>query len=87
MTCAFLVNGTYAFVLVDSGAYRSFIASLCCKIERMEGSRIPKTFTVETISDTSVNIMRISKNSKKELEGHELPITLYFITIGGFDLV
>ena len=87
VTGMFLVNGISASVLFDSGATKSFIATPFTKLAKMKCNRVSETLIVETASDASVKIIKMVKNAKIELEGREFPVTLYVMTIGGFDVV
>ncbi|XP_076960120.1 uncharacterized protein LOC143636409 [Bidens hawaiensis] len=87
VTGTILVNGISASVLFDSGANKSFVATQFSKLAKMKCCRVFEIFIVETASDTSVKIMKMVKDYKIELEGHEFPVTLYVMTLGGFDVV
>ncbi|XP_076948325.1 uncharacterized protein LOC143620537 [Bidens hawaiensis] len=87
VTGTFLVNGISASVLFDSGANRSFVATPFSKLAKMKCCRLSETFIVETASDTWVKIMKMVKDCKIELEGHEFSVTLYVMTLGEFEVV
>ena len=83
----FLVDNVPATVLFDSGASRSFVSvSFCASLDKIP-SKLDTMFEVETVEGRSVVISKVVRGCHIDLDGHKIPIKLYPMILGEFDVV
>ena len=83
----FLVNNVPAAVLFDSGASRSFVSfSFYALLDKIP-SKMDMMFEVEAEVGKSIVISKIIKGCHINLEGHKIPIKLYPMILGEFNVV
>jgi hypothetical protein len=70
----FLINDTYAHILFDSGANKSFvsISFMVCWKGVLDG--LEKPYVVEMVNGQEAKVDRVLKNYVIKIEGHELPL-------------
>ena len=83
----FLVDNVPATVLFDSGTSRSFVSvNFCASLDKIL-SKLDTLFKVETAVGKSVVISKVVKGCHIDLDGHKVPIKLYPMMLGEFDIV
>ena len=83
----FLVDNVPATVLFDSGSSRSFVSvNFCASLDKVP-SKLDTIFEVETAVGRSVVISKVFKGCHIDLDGHKVPIKLYPMLLGEFDII
>jgi hypothetical protein len=76
-----------ALVLFDSGASKSFISDEFCKVLDRPLDKLRRTLDVETALGKNVTITEVLTDCVIDLDGHRLPVRLYPMALGSFDIV
>ncbi|KAD3067002.1 hypothetical protein E3N88_34882 [Mikania micrantha] len=87
VTHTFLINNVPTTVLFDSGASVSFVSDKFSKILNKPMMKLVKPILVETAMGRNVKIVNNIEGCSIELEGHEILVTLFPLTLEGFDVV
>ncbi|GJT24010.1 putative reverse transcriptase domain-containing protein [Tanacetum coccineum] len=87
MTCTFTLNNHYATTLFDSGADYSFVSTTFIPLLGMIPSDLRFSYEIEIASGQLVEIDKVIKGCKLEIEGHVLGIKLIPFRSGSFDMI
>jgi hypothetical protein len=87
ITGMFLINDTYAHILFDSGKIKSFVSInfMPCLKGILDG--LDKPYVVEMANGQEAKVDKVLKNCVIKIKGHELPLELLPMLIGGIDIV
>ncbi|GKD35007.1 putative reverse transcriptase domain-containing protein [Tanacetum coccineum] len=87
MTIMFTLNDHYATILFDSGADYSFLATTFIPLLDIEPSELSFSYEIEIASGQLVEIDKVIKGCKLEIEGHVFDINLIPFGSGSFDVI
>ncbi|GKB58751.1 putative reverse transcriptase domain-containing protein [Tanacetum coccineum] len=87
MTGMFTLNDHYATTLFDSGADYSFVSTSFIPLIGIEPSDLGFSYEIEIASGQVVEIDKVIKGCKLEIEGHVFDINLIPIRSGSFDVI
>ncbi|GKA93763.1 putative reverse transcriptase domain-containing protein [Tanacetum coccineum] len=87
MTGTFTLNNHYATTLFDSGADYSFVSTTFIPLLGMEPSDLGFSYEIEIASGQLVEIEKVIKGCKLEIEGHMFDINLIPFGSGSFDMI
>ncbi|KAJ9548812.1 hypothetical protein OSB04_021355 [Centaurea solstitialis] len=87
VTGTFLVNSLCANVLFDTGATYSYVSPLFAEKLGIEPKKLKVTLEVETADYGLTEIGEVFDDCTIEIEGCTLPLRLYPIALGEFDVV
>ncbi|GJR76729.1 putative reverse transcriptase domain-containing protein [Tanacetum coccineum] len=87
VTGTFSLNDHFAIVLFDSGVDYSFISANFLPLINMKPSVISPGFEIEIASGIKVEINKIIRGCRLELEGHTFIIDLIPFGYGSFDVI
>ncbi|GKB62867.1 putative reverse transcriptase domain-containing protein [Tanacetum coccineum] len=87
MTGTFTLNNHYAITLFDSGADYSFVSTTFIPRLGIEPSDLGLSYEIEKASGQLVEIDKVSKGCKLEIEGHVFDINLIPFGSGSFDVI
>ncbi|GJS18780.1 putative reverse transcriptase domain-containing protein [Tanacetum coccineum] len=87
MTSTFTLNDHYATTLFDSGANYSFISTTFIPLLGIEPSDLGFSYEIEIASGQLVEIDRVIRGYKLEIEGHMFDINLIPFRSGSFDVI
>ncbi|GJX96382.1 putative reverse transcriptase domain-containing protein [Tanacetum coccineum] len=87
MTGTFTLNNHYATTLFDSGADYSFVSTTFIPRLGIEPSDLGLSYEIEKASGQLVEIDKVSKGCKLEIEGHVFDINLIPFGSGSFDVI
>nr|GEX37250.1 reverse transcriptase domain-containing protein [Tanacetum cinerariifolium] len=87
MTGTFTLNNHYAMTLFDSGAYFSFVSTAFLTLLDIVPSNLGFSYEIKIASCQLVEISKVIRGSKFEIEGHIFDIDLIPFGHGSFDLI
>ncbi|GKC60065.1 putative reverse transcriptase domain-containing protein, partial [Tanacetum coccineum] len=87
VTGTFTLNNHYATTLFDSGADYSFVSTTFIPLLGIEPSDLGFSYEIEIASGQLVEIDKVIKGCKLEIEGHEFDINLIPFGSGSFDVI
>ncbi|GJW27033.1 putative reverse transcriptase domain-containing protein [Tanacetum coccineum] len=87
MAGTFTLNNHYATTLIDSGADYSFVSTTFIPILGIEPSDLGFSYEIKIASGQLVQIDKVIKGCKLEIEGHEFDIKLIPFESGSFDVI
>ncbi|GJS22342.1 putative reverse transcriptase domain-containing protein [Tanacetum coccineum] len=87
MTGTFTLNDHYATTLFDSGADYSFVSTTFIPLLDIEPSDLGFSYEIEIASGQLVEIDKVIKGCKLEIEGHVFDINLIPFGSGSFDVI
>ncbi|GJY56787.1 putative reverse transcriptase domain-containing protein [Tanacetum coccineum] len=87
MTGTFTWNNHYATTLFDSGADYSFVSTTFIPLLGIEPSDLGFSYEIEIASKQLVEIDKVIKGCKIEIEGHVFDINLIPFGSGSFDMI
>ncbi|GKC45196.1 putative reverse transcriptase domain-containing protein [Tanacetum coccineum] len=87
MTGMFTLNNHYATTLLDSDADYSFVSTTFINLLGIEPSDLGFSYEIEIASRQLVEINKVIKGCKLEIEGHEFDINLIPFGRGCFDVI
>ncbi|GJT11312.1 putative reverse transcriptase domain-containing protein [Tanacetum coccineum] len=87
MTGTFTLNNHFATTLFDSGADYSFLSTTFIPLIGIEPSELGFRYEIEITSGQLVEIDKVIKGSKLEIEGHVFDIDLIPFGQGSFDVI
>nr|GFA92701.1 hypothetical protein [Tanacetum cinerariifolium] len=87
MTGTFTLNNHFATTLFDSGADYSFVSTTCIPLLGLEPSKLGFKYEIEIASEQLVEIDKVIKGCKLEIEGHVSEIDLIPFGHGIFDVI
>ncbi|GKB39602.1 reverse transcriptase domain-containing protein [Tanacetum coccineum] len=83
----FTLNNHYATTLFDSGADYSFVSTTLIPLLGIEPSELGFSYEIEIASGQLVEINKVIKGCKLEIEGHVFDINLILFRSGSFDVI
>ncbi|GJU22268.1 putative reverse transcriptase domain-containing protein [Tanacetum coccineum] len=83
----FTLNNHYAITLFDSGADYSFVSTTFIPLLGMEPSALGFSYEIKIASGQLVEIDKVIKGCKLEIEGHVFDINLIPFGSGSFDVI
>ncbi|GJT52892.1 putative reverse transcriptase domain-containing protein [Tanacetum coccineum] len=86
VTGTFTLNNHYATTLFDSGADYSFVSTTLIPLLDIEPSNLGFSYEIEIASGQLVDINKVIRGCKLELEGHTFDINLLPFRHGSFDV-
>ncbi|GJV09469.1 putative reverse transcriptase domain-containing protein [Tanacetum coccineum] len=87
VTGTFTLNNHYATTLFDSGADYSFVSTTFIPLLGREPSALGFSYEIEIASGQLVEINKVIKGFKLEIEGHVFDINLIPFRSGSFDVI
>ncbi|GJX79916.1 putative reverse transcriptase domain-containing protein [Tanacetum coccineum] len=87
MTGMFTLNNHFATTLFDSGADYNFVSTTFIPLLGIEPSELGFTYKIEIASGQLVEIDKVIKGCKLEIEGHVFDIDLIPFGHGSFDVI
>ncbi|GJU78137.1 putative reverse transcriptase domain-containing protein [Tanacetum coccineum] len=87
MTGTFTLNDHYATTLFDSGADYSFVSTTFIPLLGIEPSKLGFSYEIEIASGQLVEINKVIRGCKLEIEGHMFDINLIPFGSGSFDVI
>nr|GEX92897.1 putative reverse transcriptase domain-containing protein [Tanacetum cinerariifolium] len=87
MTCTFTLNDHYATTLFDSGADYSFVSTTFIPLLGIESNDLCFSYEIEIASGQLVEIDKVIKRCKLEMEGHMFDINLIPFGSESFDVI
>ncbi|GJV48128.1 putative reverse transcriptase domain-containing protein [Tanacetum coccineum] len=87
MTGTFTLNNHYAITLFDSGADYSFVSTTFIPLLGIDPSDLGFSYEIEIASGHLVEIDKVIKGCKLEIEGHVFDINLILFGSGSFDVI
>ncbi|GKE65543.1 putative reverse transcriptase domain-containing protein [Tanacetum coccineum] len=87
VTGTFTLNNHFATTLFDSGANYSFVSTTFIPLLGLEPSDLGFIYEIEIASGELVEIDKVIKGCKLEIEGHVFDIDLIPFGHGGFDVI
>ncbi|GJR37887.1 putative reverse transcriptase domain-containing protein [Tanacetum coccineum] len=87
MTGTFTLNNPYAITLFDSGADYSFVSTTFIPLLGIEPSDLGFSYEIEIASRQLVEIDKVIKGCKLEIDGHVFDINLISFGSGSFDVI
>ncbi|GJX83816.1 reverse transcriptase domain-containing protein [Tanacetum coccineum] len=87
VTGTFTLNDHYATTLFDSGANFSFISTTFIPLLGIEPSELGFSYEIEIASGQLVEINKVIRGCKLEIEGHMFDINLIPFGSGSFDVI
>ncbi|GKC24630.1 putative reverse transcriptase domain-containing protein [Tanacetum coccineum] len=87
VTGTFTLNNHYATTLFDSGADYSFVSTTFIPLLGIEPNDLGFSYEIEIASRQLVEIDKVIKGCKLEIEGHEFDINLIPFGSGSFDVI
>ncbi|GJU07325.1 putative reverse transcriptase domain-containing protein [Tanacetum coccineum] len=87
VTGMFTLNNHYATTLFDSGADYSFVFTTFIPLLDIEPSDLGFSYEIEIASGQLVEINKVIRNCKLEIEGHTFDINLIPFGHGSFDVI
>ncbi|GJZ41066.1 putative reverse transcriptase domain-containing protein [Tanacetum coccineum] len=87
MTGMFILNNHYATTLFDSGADYSFVSTTFLPLLDIEPSDLGFSYEIEIASGQLVEIDKVIRSCKLEIEGHVFDINLIPFGSGSFDVI
>ncbi|GKF27584.1 putative reverse transcriptase domain-containing protein [Tanacetum coccineum] len=87
MTDTFTLNNHFATTLFDSGADYSFVSTTFIPLLGLEPSDLGFKYEIEIASRQLVEIYKVVKGCKLEIEGHVFDIDLISFGHGSFDVI
>ncbi|GKB85506.1 putative reverse transcriptase domain-containing protein [Tanacetum coccineum] len=87
VTGTFTLNNHYATTLFDSGADYSFVSTTFIPLLGIEPSDLGFSYEIEIASEQLVEINKVIKGCKLEIEGHMFDINLIPFGSGCFDVI
>ncbi|GJV61071.1 putative reverse transcriptase domain-containing protein [Tanacetum coccineum] len=87
VTGTFTLNNHYATTLFDSGADYSFVSTTFIPLLGIEPSDLGFSYEIEIASGQLVEIDKVIKGCKLEIEGHVFDINLIPFGSGSFDVI
>ncbi|GKA65909.1 putative reverse transcriptase domain-containing protein [Tanacetum coccineum] len=86
-TGTFSLNNHYAIMLFDSGADYSFVSTAFMPLLDIEPSSLGFSYEIEIASGQQVEINKVIRDCKLEIEGHTFDIDLIPFGHGSFDVI
>ncbi|GKA79751.1 putative reverse transcriptase domain-containing protein [Tanacetum coccineum] len=87
VTGTFTLNNNFATILFDSGADYSFVSTTFIPLLGLEPSELGFKYEIEIASGQLVEIDKVIKGCKLEIEGHVFDINLIPFGHGSFDVI
>ncbi|GJX94701.1 putative reverse transcriptase domain-containing protein [Tanacetum coccineum] len=87
MTGTFTLNIHYATTLFDSGANYSFVSTTFIPLLRIEPNDLGSSYEIKIASEQLVEINKVIKGCKLEIEGHVFDINLIPFGSESFDVI
>ncbi|GKB83639.1 putative reverse transcriptase domain-containing protein [Tanacetum coccineum] len=87
VTGTFTLNNHYATTLFDSGADYSFVSTAFTPLLGIESSNLGFSYEIEIASGQLVEINKVIRGCKLEIEGHTFDIDLIPFGSGSFDVI
>ncbi|GJV27259.1 putative reverse transcriptase domain-containing protein [Tanacetum coccineum] len=87
VTGTFTLNNHFATTLFDFGADYSFVSTTFIPLLRLEPSELGFRYEIEIASGKLVEINKVIKGYKREIEGHVFDIDLIPFGHGSFDVI
>ncbi|GJU53075.1 putative reverse transcriptase domain-containing protein [Tanacetum coccineum] len=87
MTGTFTLNYHYVIILFESGADYSFVSTTYIPLLGIEPSDLGFSYEIEIASGQLVEINKVIKGCKLEIEGHVFDINLIPFGSGSFDMI
>ncbi|GKD32479.1 putative reverse transcriptase domain-containing protein, partial [Tanacetum coccineum] len=87
VTGTFTLNNHYATTLFDSGADYSFVSTTFIPLLGIEPSNLGFSYEIEIASGQLVEINKVIRGCKLEIEGHVFDIDLIPFRHGSFDMI
>ncbi|GJZ06259.1 putative reverse transcriptase domain-containing protein [Tanacetum coccineum] len=87
MTGTFTLNDHYATILFDSGGDYSFVSTTFIPLLGMEPSDLGFSYEIEIANGQLVEIGKVIKDCKLEIDGHVFDINLIPFGSGSFDVI
>ncbi|GKF56488.1 putative reverse transcriptase domain-containing protein, partial [Tanacetum coccineum] len=87
VTDTFTLNDHYATTLFDSGADYSFVSTTFIPLLDIEPNDLGFSYDIEIASEQLVEIDKVIRGSKPEIEGHVFNINLISFGSGSFDVI
>ncbi|GJX69694.1 putative reverse transcriptase domain-containing protein [Tanacetum coccineum] len=87
MTCTFTLNNHFATTLFDSGADYSFVSTTFIPLLGIKPTELGFRYEIEITSRQLVEIDKVIKGCKLEIEGHIFDINLIPFGHGSFDVI
>ncbi|GJS71326.1 putative reverse transcriptase domain-containing protein [Tanacetum coccineum] len=87
MTGTFTLNDHYATTLFDSGADYSFVSTTFIPLLDIESSDLGFSYEIKIASGQQVEIYKVIRGCKIEIEGHVFDINLIPFGSGSFDVI
>ncbi|GJW74175.1 putative reverse transcriptase domain-containing protein, partial [Tanacetum coccineum] len=85
--CTFTLNDHFATTLFDSGVDYSFVSTTFIPLLGLEPSNLSFRYEIEIASGQLVEIDKVIKGCKLEIEGHVFDIDLITFGHGSFDVI
>ncbi|GKD17376.1 putative reverse transcriptase domain-containing protein [Tanacetum coccineum] len=87
ITGTFTLNNHYAITLFDSGAGYSFVSTTFIPLLGVELSDLGFSYEIKIASGQLIEIKKVIKGCKLEIEGHVFDINLITFRSGSFDVI
>ena len=87
VTGTFLLDNSYACILFDSGAERSFVSHAFKHLIKCKSQPLTETFKVEMANGKKESVNDIFIGCTLTLENHSFPIDLMPVSIKSFDVI
>ncbi|GJT56984.1 reverse transcriptase domain-containing protein [Tanacetum coccineum] len=87
VTGTFILNNHYATTLFDSGVDYSFVSTTFLPLLDVEPSDLGFSYEIEIASEQVVEIDKVIRGCKLEIEGHVFDINLIPFRSGSFDVI
>ena len=87
VTGTFLLDNSYACILFDSGAERSFVNHKFAHILKHQPHALKEQFTVEMANGKTESTKSIYLGCTLTLDNHSFPIDLMLVSIKSFDVI
>ncbi|GJS81553.1 putative reverse transcriptase domain-containing protein [Tanacetum coccineum] len=87
MTSTFTLNYHYATTLFDSSAYYSFVSTTFIPLLGIEPSNLGLSYEIEIACGQLVEVNKVIRCCKLEMEGHVFDIDLIPFGHGSFDMI
>ncbi|XP_076954162.1 uncharacterized protein LOC143628447 [Bidens hawaiensis] len=87
VTCTFLINNHYAYVLFDTGADLSFVSKQFEPLLGIKSINLDNKYSIELANGKLIEISQVVRNYSITLRDHQFSIDLLPVELGSFDVV
>ncbi|KAI3734189.1 hypothetical protein L6452_13653 [Arctium lappa] len=87
VTGTFFINSSYAKVLFDSGANRSFVSPNFVHKLNVKPKKLKRELKVEVADNSQILVEEVYDGSSIVIEGQSFPLRLYPMGMGEFDVI